>query len=226
MSFENRIAIVSRDFAFANNLKEFLQKEKLLNDVIVKGSFSDAFFESPTDLTILDYETFELEWHGQISFSNQFYHGKFLFLFSSADIDNQASTSPRLFFDEVFFDDFLINPELLLRIKQLLTHEEREDMLWYGNTLLHFSLGTLTTPKGTIDLTSYESKILHAFFEHPQCIISRAELLNINNAQNYDVSDRSIDVRISIIRKKLIAISSNLSLLSRRGCGYILTISS
>ena len=39
MSFENRIAIVSRDFAFANNLKEFLQKEKLLNDVIVKGSF-------------------------------------------------------------------------------------------------------------------------------------------------------------------------------------------
>lgn len=81
MSFENRIAIVSRDFAFANNLKEFLQKEKLLNDVIVKGSFSDAFFESPTDLTILDYETFELEWHGQISFSNQFYHGKFLFLF-------------------------------------------------------------------------------------------------------------------------------------------------
>ena len=225
MSFENRIAIVSRDFAFANSLKEFLQKEKLLNDVIVKGSFSDAFFESPTDLTILDYETFELEWHGQISYSNQFYHGKFLFLFSSADIDNQASTSPC-----PFFDDFLIKlinyPELLLRIKQLLTHEERKDMLWYGNTLLHFSLGTLTTPKGTIDLTSYESKILHAFFEHPQCIISRAELLNINNAQNYDVSDRSIDVRISIIRKKLIAISSNLSLLSRRGCGYILTISS
>ena len=51
MSFENRIAIVSRDFAFANNLKEFLQKEKLLNDGIVKGSFSDAVFESPTDLT-------------------------------------------------------------------------------------------------------------------------------------------------------------------------------
>lgn len=230
MSFENRIAIVSRDFAFANNLKEFLQKEKFINDVTVKGSFSDAFFESPTDLTILDYETFELEWHGQISFSNQFHHGKFLFLFSSEDIDNQTSTSPRLFFDEVFFDDFLIKPincpELLLRIKQLLTHEEREGMLWYGNTLLRFSLGTLTTPKGTIDLTSYESKILHAFFEHPQCIISRAELLNINNAQNYDVSDRSIDVRISIIRKKLIAISSNLSLLSRRGCGYILTISS
>ena len=158
-------------------------------------------------------------------FSNQFHHGKFLFLFSSADIDNQASTSPRL-----FYDDFLIKPinypELLLRIKQLLTHEGREDMLWYGNTLLHFSLGTLTTPKGTIDLTSYESKILHAFFEQPQHIISRAELLNINNAENYNVSDRSIDVRISIIRKKLIAISSNLSLLSRRGCGYILTISS
>ena len=26
MSFENRVAIVSQDFAFANNLKEFLQK--------------------------------------------------------------------------------------------------------------------------------------------------------------------------------------------------------
>lgn len=138
MSFENRIAIVSRDFAFANSLKEVLQKEKLIHDVTVKGSFSDAFIESPTDLIILDYETFELEWHGQISFSNQFHHGKFLFLFSSEDIDNQASTSPRL-----FFDDFLIKPinypELLLRIKQLLTHEEREDMLWCGNTLLHFS---------------------------------------------------------------------------------------
>ena len=52
MSFENRIAIVSQDFTFANSLKEFLQKEKLINDVIVKGSFSDAFIESPTDLTI------------------------------------------------------------------------------------------------------------------------------------------------------------------------------
>ena len=163
-------------------------------------------FTPHTRIYFCKAESFLLNWNllfqftGQISFSNQFYHGKFLFLFSSADIDNQASTSPC-----PFFDDFLIKPinypELLLRIKQLLTHEEREDMLWYGNTLLHFSLGTLTTPKGTIDLTSYESKILHAFFEHPQCIISRAELLNINNAQNYDVSDRSIDVRISIIRK-------------------------
>lgn len=225
MSFESRIAIVSQDFAFANSLKESLQKEKSINDVIVKDAFSDASFESPTDLTILDYETFKLEWHGQIPFSNQLHHGKFLFLFSSADIDNQTSASPRL-----FYDDFLIKPinypELLLRIQQLLTHEECEDMFRYGNTLLHCSLGTLTTPKRTIDLTSYESKILQAFFEQPQRIISRAELLNINNAQNYDVSDRSIDVRISIIRKKLIAISSNLSIISRRGCGYILTISS
>ena len=47
-------------------MKEFMQKEKLINDVIVKGSFSDAFIESPTDFTILDYETFELE----ISFHN------------------------------------------------------------------------------------------------------------------------------------------------------------
>jgi len=81
MSFENRIAIVSQDFTFANSLKEFLQKEELINDVIVKGSFSDAFIESPTDLTILDYETFELEWHGQISFSNQFHHGKIFISF-------------------------------------------------------------------------------------------------------------------------------------------------
>ena len=131
MSFENRIAIVSRDFAFANNLKEFLQKEKLLNDVIVKGSFSDAFFESPTDLTILDYETFELEWHGQISFSNQFHHGKFLFLFSSEDIDNQASTSPRLFIHDNQIKP-IKNPELIHRNNKLLTHEEREDMLWCG----------------------------------------------------------------------------------------------
>ncbi len=38
MSFENRVAIVSQDFAFANNLKEFLQKEKLINDVMMLGS--------------------------------------------------------------------------------------------------------------------------------------------------------------------------------------------
>lgn len=81
MSFENRIAIVSRDFAFANSLKEFLQKEKLINDVIVKGSFSDAFIESPTDLTILDYETFELEWHGQIFFQISFIMVNFYFFF-------------------------------------------------------------------------------------------------------------------------------------------------
>ena len=222
MFFENQVAIVSQDFAFADSLKESLQTENFIEKVVIKYSFSSAFVEDLTDLTILDYEILRIKGKDEILFSNHFHHGKLILLFSATDICNQTPASPCL-----LYDDFLIKPinyqELILRIKQLLPHDKFEDMLRYGNTSLHFSLGTLVTPKGTIELTSYQSKILHAFFEQPQHIISRAELMNINNAQNYDVSDRSIDVRISIIRKKLIAISSNLNIVSKRGCGYILT---
>ena len=175
MFFENKIAIVSQDFAFANSLKKSLQKENFIENVVIKYPFSNAFVEDLTDLTILDYEIFKLEGQDEIPFSNHFHHGKLIFLFSARDICNQTPTFPCL-----LYDDFLIKPvnyqELILRIKQLLPHEKSEDMLRYGNTALHCSLGTLVTSKGTIELTSYESKILHAFFEQPQHIISRAEL--------------------------------------------------
>jgi two-component system OmpR family response regulator len=81
----------------------------------------------------------------------------------------------------------------------------------------------LRSPTGdTVALTAGEFNLLTAFLRSPQRILSREQLLTASRVHDEEVFDRSIDVQILRLRRKLEADPSEPRLIiTERGAGYI-----
>ena len=77
----------------------------------------------------------------------------------------------------------------------------------------------LTSPQQVVvALSSAEFRLLSAFVDHPNRVLSRDQLLDLTRAPGADVTDRSIDLTVSRLRQKLDA--PNL-IRTVRGEGYL-----
>jgi two-component system OmpR family response regulator/two-component system response regulator RstA len=76
-----------------------------------------------------------------------------------------------------------------------------------------------------VELTSAEFDLLHFLAQRAGKVVSRAELYESLAGETYDPQDRSIDLRISRLRRKLGDNQSNPTRIkSVRGTGYLLSI--
>lgn len=137
---------------------------------------------------------------------------------------------------EVGADDYLPKPfnprELLARIRAVLRRAaagQGGEAARGGRTITFagWTLDTLrrevTSPAGVVvDLSGGEYDVLIALVEHPNRILSREQLLELARNRASNPFDRSIDVQISRIRRKLESGSSAPPLIKTvRGAGYI-----
>lgn len=137
---------------------------------------------------------------------------------------------------EVGADDYLPKPfnprELLARIRAVLRRAaagQAGDAAHSGRliTFAGWTLDTLrrevTSPVGVVvDLSGGEYDVLIAFVEHPNRILSRDQLLELARNRTSNPFDRSIDVQISRIRRKLEGTKNAPPLIKTvRGAGYI-----
>ena len=136
---------------------------------------------------------------------------------------------------EVGADDYLPKPfnprELLARIRAVLrraaagpreaTHGGR--MITFAGWTLDTLRREVTSPAGVVvDLSGGEYDVLIALVEHPNRILSREQLLELARNRASNPFDRSIDVQISRIRRKLESDASAPPLIKTvRGAGYI-----
>ena len=80
----------------------------------------------------------------------------------------------------------------------------------------------LTSPLGeTIPITNSEFNLLVAFLAAPQRVLSREQLLDSSRLHNDEVYDRSIDVQVGRLRKKLESKNPQPLIRTERGAGYI-----
>ena len=84
----------------------------------------------------------------------------------------------------------------------------------------------LTSPAGAVvPLTAGEFNLLTAFLRSPQQVLSREQLLVSSRMHDQEVFDRSIDVQVLRLRRKLeVDPSAPRVIRTERGIGYIFAL--
>ncbi|MBS1214106.1 MAG: two-component response transcriptional regulator [Proteobacteria bacterium] len=146
-----------------------------------------------------------------------------------------ADETDRIVGLEMGADDYVVKPfnprELLARIKAVLRRtatvpgSPREDgmTLVFEGWRLDLARRELHSPEGVLmPLTGGEFDLLTAFVEHPQRVLSRDHLLDLTRGRTAGAYDRSIDVQLSRLRRKIEADPNDPTLIKTvRGGGYL-----
>jgi DNA-binding response OmpR family regulator len=152
-------------------------------------------------------------------------------------LSGQSEEADRVMGLELGADDYVTKPfsprELLARIRAALrrSHTSRPEAPrdatlrayrfagWELNVRLH----RLAASDGRhVALTNSEYSLLCAFLSAPQRVLSRDQLLERSRLHSLEVYDRSIDVTILRLRRKIEVDPSNPAMLkTERGAGYL-----
>jgi two-component system OmpR family response regulator len=139
---------------------------------------------------------------------------------------------------ELGADDYICKPfdprELIARIRSVLrrsnalpadTRRQGRGVYAFEDWSLDVVKRVLTSPTGAlVDLTTGEFDLLQAFLEHPQRVLTREQLLDIARGRSSVLFDRSIDVQVSRLRRKIEKDPQRPLLIKTvRGGGYLFT---
>ncbi len=135
---------------------------------------------------------------------------------------------------EVGADDYIAKPfdprELRARLKSVLRRIdlkfEKKSVpmrIGVGRCFLDLKARTLSDAKGReIPITSMEFDLLKALIEHPNQVLSRDQLLTMTRNREWEPFDRSIDIRITRLRRKVEADPAHpRAIRTVRGAGYM-----
>jgi DNA-binding response OmpR family regulator len=151
-------------------------------------------------------------------------------------VSGRGETTEKIIGLEIGADDYLAKPfeprELLARVRSVLRRLIRQTStsspaettaFTFEGWNLDISARTLTSPKGQpIELSSGEFNLLKAFVEHPNRVLTRDQLLDFTHANDTPAFDRSVDVRVGRVRKKIEADPQNPKFIKTiRNSGYM-----
>jgi len=150
----------------------------------------------------------------------------------------RASEVDRVVGLEIGADDYLTKPfgthELLARIRALLRRVQsvgrrpqsrQRPALQFAGWKLDLGNRRLTSADGAqVPLTGGEFELLAAFCERPNRVLTRDQLLDLTRARSPALFDRSIDIQVSRLRRKIEADPKDPMLIQTvRSGGYIFT---
>ena len=231
----HHIVIVDDDSLLRNRLKKFLDKEGFRATAIGDGAaLRDLVADDPPDLVLMD-----LQLPGEDGLSLTRY------LRERTEIPvliltGRGETIDRVVGLEMGADDYLSKPfslrELLARIKVILRRAAPRpvetagmdsplpaDCLRFGDWVIDFTAIELRNANGEpVHLTTAEFRLLEALVRNPGRTLSRDRLIEVMADRSWEPNDRSVDLHISHLRKKIEQDARKPALIKTvRGFGYI-----
>ena len=226
-----KLMLVEDDSELANVVHDYLAEHGY--DVSVEKTGDKAasrILQEKPDAVILDVNLPELDGFSVCRQIRDSYPGAIIMLTArSGDIDEVLGL-------ELGADDYLAKPVrptvLLARLKSHLkkspTKAIVEDVLEVGSLKIDSKRRIVELSGEPVELKPAEFELLLILARSPGQIITRPALFRqINPGETYDFADRSIDVRVSRLRKKLGDDPHQPKLIvSIRGNGYVLVVPS
>ncbi len=235
-----RILVVEDDVKLSSQIERFLVRYQYQVEVQNNGLAAiDQIMETQPDVVILDLMLPGADGFDICRAVRAHYRGAILMLTASEDdMDHVAGL-------ELGADDFLIKPihprVLLAHVKLLLRKQlvissslpvktaspepqvaSKNAPLVFGSLTLHPLQRVVTLNAEEISLTPAEFDVLHLLVCRAEEVVSREEMLRQLRGIEYDGLDRSVDVKISALRRKL---GDNLSqprkIITVRAKGYL-----
>jgi two-component system, OmpR family, response regulator len=138
---------------------------------------------------------------------------------------------------EIGADDYIAKPfstrELIARVRAVLRRggmeqqpgSPRDSEFTFDGWTINLPRRELRSPTdAAVELTGAEFDLLSTFISQPQRVISRERLIELSRTRLGDSSDRSIDVLVSRLRRKLSAAGKPAPIITVRGVGYMLNV--
>jgi DNA-binding response OmpR family regulator len=231
MSEAAHIVVVDDDADVRETVSEYLRRNGFSVSEADGGEALRALMaERPIDLAILDINMPGIDGltlAREIRASGD--AGIILLTANSDDLDKIVGL-------EVGADDYVTKPwnprELLARVKAVLRRASKSGdggtatmgrEVQMGKCRLNLDSRSLFEADGTdVPLTAMEFDLLRTFAEHPRQVLSRDRLLDLAHNKEMEAFDRSIDTRITRIRRKVeIDPSKPDCIRTVRGGGYV-----
>lgn len=204
-----KVVLVEDDNRLAALISQYLES----NDFVVKRLPSGEGLLELVNATSPDVVILDVMLPGDDGFTlcsklRQFFSGPLLFMTAkNEDFDQVIGL-------EIGADDYIVKPVepriLLARINALLrrsfvqaSNTESQTLMQFGMLVIDKSSRRVTLAGKEIALTSHEFDLLCLLADNASSIVDRATLYKELIGREYDGLDRSADVRVSRLRKKL-----------------------
>lgn len=232
------ILVVDDDPEIRDVIDEYLTEEGFQVSLAADGqAMQKALDEGPVDLVILDVRLPGEDGLSLASELRQRSRAGIIILSRKSDLVDRVAGL------EVGADDYIAKPfhlrELLARVRSVLRRkscrprqldtdaaEGQAGKLRFADYELDRRKRLLVDPKGRpVDLSAGEFDLLLAFVEHPKRALSRDRILDFASGREATPFDRSIDVQVGRLRRKIEPNPRRPELIKTiRGVGYMLDV--
>lgn len=209
-----RILIVDDDIRICRTLSIYLEREGYLVNIATNGEEMWRYFNNnQPDVILLDVM---LPGVDGITLARELRTKSDVGIIILSGKDKPIDTIIGL---EIGADDYVTKPfderQLLARIHSLLRRStasgnkpdtDTNNILKYqfeGWQLDLFAYELISPTGENVNLTSHEYRLLEIFIKNPGCVLSRNQIMQHLYQRDWSLSDRSVDVLIGKLRKKV-----------------------
>jgi len=210
-TLRQRLLVVDDEPKIRQLLKKYLSQEGFIVEAVEDGSAMDRYLANhEVDLVILDLM---LPGEDGLSIGRRLNHQSNMPIII---LSARGEELDRIVGLEMGADDYLVKPfnprELLARIRSVLRRYAQDNQststatshsLSFGPFCLDVEKHQLSRNQQDIPLTTGEFTLLRVFLEHANRVLNRDTLLEITKGYDHTPFDRSIDICVGRLRKKI-----------------------
>jgi len=221
-----RVLIIEDEIALSNVLSEILKKNNYAVDAVYDGADGlDYAVSGLYDVILLDIMLPKMNGLEMLQALRSKGHSTpVLLLTAKSEIEDKVEGL------DCGADDYITKPfatdELLARVRSVIRRKDVfiRDEQSFGDLTIDKNTLKIATKKDEIKTSLKEYQILEMLITNPNQIISKEQFVKKIWGYDFEGEYNSVEVYISFVRKKIIAIGSKVKIKAHRGMGYSLEV--